>query len=1382
MPVYTLKRADGVTIDAEFPSMPSDEEVAQVLDAYDREEEEKRAAEWREAGAGVVKSFATHGTLFPPSEEAIRRREEEGLAAREQRALEATREAALETPGQVVTEQQLLARGQPEVVEAIEAAREREGLIPWGDVGPVAAEAAAGVAGLAGGAAIRGAEMLGDLFARSGRAPEPAAMGAVPPREVAQAPQRVVPPAMAQMVEEDLRKNVDRSWADAITDDVDGIMEAAAIAASTLSAGREGDTFGAGVGFGGMAAEAMAADTQAMLTNPVDYAQAYPLTTLAILAGPAFKGIGYARQAIKGKRIEEMLEAARRADMDMKRLEATERLRLTGPEQRLALPAPAPGPEDIPVTAATPELPVDMPAGVGPRGALPSPADFPAPEGIAVPRSPAWQEAGKPGLQVTQADVDLAKKVAGEGPEGAWRRSVRGQMESEDITRTVRDIMDKGPVSPSGDPIPLDRVPWTERQRRHSLLVNELADADPELRRLIALADEVPPEAIIEDVGKVIEAPINEAADAAEAVRVADGHTVDRLRAMADEAKAAPSEKVAALGPQTPAEKAFGVEVVESKPRPKTAAEAVEMIMDPNVQVVAKNVTGPGTPKKAAVVAGSPQSLQDTAKIVDAAEAAASPERVQAAPRGGKRAAPRPEAPTPPPPPKPTRRTKPDMADEMARSADETLKADHAAINARRDAEGLPPMPKRARNWDEAVAIAATRAANPKLVDEARGLAQSIIHSPRPLSDIESAVVVRKMATLKARARGLAAQMDELDLDVDASDFKSLVKQMDDVDKYRNLLDAAYHVSGSEKGRALAIQAMSVSASHDPHVVRGRMKKKWGRNLTSKEKLAVEKLSGKVQDRFERLEKMEAEGLKLESNMKALAAAAESPEELLKNSAFKKAGRKMEQLRKRKLKELGEANEVMKDLAKVEFEGSPLIGRDGKVLAYLNEMFELPRTIKSSWDLSAPGRQGLILSVSRPRRAVRAFRDMLKAGWDEDMYREINYGLVDGPKGKARTAAGIQFTGVNELSVKGLTQQEEVFRSRLVAEWAKSGNPVFRTLGKGIKTSERAYVTYLNSLRAGVFDAMTGLDEVGRSAMKYNEVDQRFIAEFVNKATGRGTFGPVDKVVPVSSALSKLFYAPRLKASRFQTAIHAAKIWGTGKDVSAKARIAIAKEYWLRSVAPRMAIQYAAQEMGADVGWDGTAGTKLGRITMGADNPLYAMTIDIHGGEQQVWRAITEAIQQGRYLQSGEFKDVTLGDIGNKLFRYSLHPTISTGYNVWSKENVFARKFPEDATRNRVEEILSLVVPITAGAFVNRLASGAAMNANLEGRAMGGGDFADPDVLAGAALKSAPEFFGMGSTSPHEATMGQTLGVVPLPGGVDTRLPRLRGPERLRGF
>lgn len=193
------------------------------------------------------------------------------------------------------------------------------------------------------------------------------------------------------------------------------------------------------------------------------------------------------------------------------------------------------------------------------------------------------------------------------------------------------------------------------------------------------------------------------------------------------------------------------------------------------------------------------------------------------------------------------------------------------------------------------------------------------------------------------------------------------------------------------------------------------------------------------------------------------------------------------------------------------------------------DLINFPRALKTAYDVSAPLRQGLMLAVGHPRRFTQATVDMFKALAKESNALAVTDYIVKHENLPASRSSGL-FLAERIGDTGNLNAAEEAFMSR----WAEKI--------PGIKQSQRAYTTFLNKLRFDVWNDQYqrwftefAPNELGISAAestrRLNEVAERSRqwADFVNKASGRGPLGSLEKY---KDLMNLGFFAPRLVSSR----------------------------------------------------------------------------------------------------------------------------------------------------------------------------------------------------------------------------------------------------------
>lgn len=186
-----------------------------------------------------------------------------------------------------------------------------------------------------------------------------------------------------------------------------------------------------------------------------------------------------------------------------------------------------------------------------------------------------------------------------------------------------------------------------------------------------------------------------------------------------------------------------------------------------------------------------------------------------------------------------------------------------------------------------------------------------------------------------------------------------------------------------------------------------------------------------------------------------------------------------------------------------------------KIADFAGNALNLPRSLMSTLDLSAPLRQGVFLSGRR--EFYNAFASMFKQFGSERVYR----GVMDDIK--ARDTYPLMEESGLSLSDMGhdLSQREEAFMS----QWAER----IPGVGRVVRASERGFSGFLNKLRADTFDDLVRRSVAAGVDFKANPKALSDIASFVNAATGRGNLGKLNSSAPL---LNGLFFSPRLIASR----------------------------------------------------------------------------------------------------------------------------------------------------------------------------------------------------------------------------------------------------------
>jgi hypothetical protein len=274
------------------------------------------------------------------------------------------------------------------------------------------------------------------------------------------------------------------------------------------------------------------------------------------------------------------------------------------------------------------------------------------------------------------------------------------------------------------------------------------------------------------------------------------------------------------------------------------------------------------------------------------------------------------------------------------------------------------------------------------------------------------------------------------------------------------------------------------------------------------------------------------------------------------------------------------------------------------------DVMNAPRALMTTADLSAPGRQGLILSLTEPRAAIRAMGRQLRSFVSQGSHDELMRWLATHPDADLAEHSGL-YSAMKQQA--GLSGREEAFMSRIAGRL-----PV-------VKQSERAYVAYLDSLRQDTFSKYAR--ELERAGITFDTHPDEFksIARFINSATGRGELPQaIERFAP---ALNATLFAPRNLKGRF--------------DV-------LNPIFYARMspVARRIAARKMMQFVGTVTGGMYLAHLAGAQVTLNPDDPDFGKVVvgqthyDFTGGHRSVVRVGARLGKTFAGAQGGELKRV----------------------------------------------------------------------------------------------------------------------------------------------
>ncbi len=346
-----------------------------------------------------------------------------------------------------------------------------------------------------------------------------------------------------------------------------------------------------------------------------------------------------------------------------------------------------------------------------------------------------------------------------------------------------------------------------------------------------------------------------------------------------------------------------------------------------------------------------------------------------------------------------------------------------------------------------------------------------------------------------------------------------------------------------------------------------------------------------------------------------------------------------------------------KDKFDIEMEKARLKNRplSEKLTDTLIDVINLPKSLLASADLSAPLRQGAILSFSHPKIGIQAGVEMFRQAFSPKRAEEwLNHVKVN-PEFYILKQSKLY---VSEPTTR-LSAKEEQFMTNIAHKI-----PIW---GKIVQGSERAYVGYLNKLRVDVF--LQGADFLLKEGNTFQNNPDKFKAwaDFVNNATGRGNLGSLEGAAPV---LNALFFAPRLVASRFNL-INPVKYVNMPTEVRK-----MALRDMMAFVGVGMMVLAISKAAGADVEED-LRSSDFGKIKFGD------FRFDIWAGFQQVVRMLSQvASGQRKSSTTGKITDfsakqypfTTRFDVVSQFMRGKLAPIPSLAVDVLEGETMMGEE------------------------------------------------------------------------------------------------------------
>jgi hypothetical protein len=345
--------------------------------------------------------------------------------------------------------------------------------------------------------------------------------------------------------------------------------------------------------------------------------------------------------------------------------------------------------------------------------------------------------------------------------------------------------------------------------------------------------------------------------------------------------------------------------------------------------------------------------------------------------------------------------------------------------------------------------------------------------------------------------------------------------------------------------------------------------------------------------------------------------------------------------------------------------------RARKIVDGIANTIRFSRAVMTGGEFSAVLRQGGFTGFGHPVIASGALKPMFQALMSEKEQFRINEEIQTRPNAPLYQRNKLQFT---ESGVR-LSSMEEHYMFRVSEKIGR--NPLAKYPLKAINAFQRAYVTYLNRLRADSFDAL--LDTYGDSPEM-----QKQIANLINVATGRGSSSVGKYVGPGANAV---FFAPRYSISRFQLLLGQ-----PGWSGNAATRKMVIQEYG-RALAGASVIYALGMMAGGTVDSDPRS-SDFGKIKMGNSriDPLFGLA--------QVTRLLATEASGERLDRKGKevpirgkvpFGQPDAYEVAANFARTKLSPAVGAGVSLAAGKDPVGQKF------TLTDALIQSSVPITYG-------------------------------------------------------------------------------------
>lgn len=349
---------------------------------------------------------------------------------------------------------------------------------------------------------------------------------------------------------------------------------------------------------------------------------------------------------------------------------------------------------------------------------------------------------------------------------------------------------------------------------------------------------------------------------------------------------------------------------------------------------------------------------------------------------------------------------------------------------------------------------------------------------------------------------------------------------------------------------------------------------------------------------------------------------------------------------------------------------------DVKLTDELTALVGLPRTLKASFDLSAPGRQGLALAFRHPQEWAESWAPMIKAWRSEEGMKSVNERIRAMMRGWQDEHGDVIHFYDTGAEAEGLMR---------VPGFEPAGKGVIGTMARkipGLEKSERAYGSFLNYQKARTYDTLArSLKRAGET----NSEVYKNLGSIIDHGTGFGA-------APLKGRFEgQALFSQRYMASRFQFLTDPI-VEGLIKGDMQTARAAT--ENLVSFVGGMAGLLMLIDESGlADVTLDPRS-SDFGKIRVGPQR------IDLAAGFLPIIRTAGRLVSGEAMTTTGGVYDIDRTQEALKFFRNKLAPLPSEVVNRIVGENVIGEEPSDLFSLQTIHDLfMPLIIDATVEAF-----------------------------------------------------------------------------------